>query len=357
MKYKSAEKKESSKGFYIGIGVFFVIVICLTLFCMNALSKYLLNYEKGTVEYALNEYVKAVNNKAFDEIYENSDFEETEFAKKQDYIDILSKRYEEKIDEPEFLKLMTKNVNKLYYEIHSKGKKLDTVTVYEKRTPTQRHWVVVPKPPELIKEITVTALENVKVLMNSKELDDSYLSEESIILKQFSGIKDKPYTPKLVTYKLNGLLKQPEITAASDNNQPAEISQNENGAYEVRLFADESRQQALKALALDAAQTYAEYITRDATREAMLSFIYKNCEFYSEIQWFDNKWYSTHSGFAYENISVSKAEDFSNGLFSVDVSFDYIVKRYGKDHPFPSKYTVALIETNGKTMIAGIYPI
>lgn len=352
MIYKRIGEKPHKYWFYGGVGIFLLVVVIGTLVTMNWLWGYLDEYEKGTVDYAFDRYVSLVNQKKFDQIYEDSGFKETEFAPKSDYIKNLSKRYEKKLEHPSFLKIMSKNAEKVSYELRDADKKIDTVSVVK----TADGYVVKTEPPKFLPAIQINAPHGIDITVNGKSLDEGYISGEPNEVVQFLGIKEKTYTPTLLSYKVDGFIEPPKVEASTQGGAVIELVQAEDGGYTVYTYADDNKQESLKKLALEASQTYAEFITNDATTDKVLAYIYKDCNFYNEVKTFDNKWYSTHSGFKYEDIKVEKAEDYSHGLYSVTVSFNYIVKRYNKDYPFPSKYAVALIEKGGKTMVAGIYP-
>lgn len=60
----------------------------------------------------------------------------------------------------------------------------------------------------------ITAPDNVPVLVNGIELDESYRADEAVWPAQFNTLHDTSLAPRLAVYRVDGLYVKPEVTVS-----------------------------------------------------------------------------------------------------------------------------------------------
>lgn len=355
MKYKNFGIKTHKHRFYIILSVFVTIALIASICVMTILWNFLEEYEKATPTAALNSYIDLVEAGGFDKICEDNSFAETEFTSKDDYIRFLTEKYSHDLSEATFVKIMTQDQapDKQIFEIHANNILVDTVTLTKNES--NGSFAVHPAAPPYLAPITVVAPADATVFVNGTALNEKHIISKNAEAAEFKGIGKSFEIPTAIEYSAKGFLQPPVVTAEVNEGSHCEIEVNESN-YTVFVYAAEQLQAELQAVATNAAKTYAAFITRDATLADIQKQLLPDTSFYDTISHFDNNWYNSHEGFSYRNIKSEQVRQYSDIAFCVEVTFDYVIRRQGKDFISPSTYAVSMIMKNGKALVVNMQP-
>ena len=137
----------------------------------------------------------------------------------------------------------------------------------------------------------ITAPDNVPVLVNGIELDESYRADEAVWPAQFNTLHDTSLAPRLAVYRVDGLYVKPEVTVSGAEVQ-VDYSEKDCTAQISLIKADvpQDRSDAI----LQAAKTYARFVSGDATLTNVAQLLYTDTEFYDSVKTYSSYWYISH---------------------------------------------------------------
>lgn len=339
-------------GFVIGLGIFFVLMLCATAGVMCWLWGYLQQYEANTPAAAMQHYLSLIGADDYDEIYETSGFTENGFSGKEEYITYLKNIYTGDLSKASYVKKVSHNQQEQVYEVQIDGKHAATVELVLAKPGSNYKWQARTRI-HYLDAITVSAPPHVQVLINGKVLGAEAIKEHDIVVAQFQGVHEGVEVPKLVQYEVSGLLLPPEVSAQKQDGAPCAVA-GEHGTFVVSSPVDADKQQERKALLEKVAKTYAAFITKDATATDLHQYLYKNTDFFDAIKNFYNGWYIEHDSFDYRNVQVSELEEFSENDFTGAISFDYVIRKGHKEHVYPSNYQLTFMNISGQWLLTNL---
>ena len=114
-----------------------------------------------------------------------------------------------------------------------------------------------------------------------------------------------------------------------------------DGAVHLTAVPSDADSAALFAFAEKTAKTYAAYISGDAAREELFALMESGTAFAGQVRAYSSYWYNKHIAIGYENLKTETPVAWSAEAFTVDVSFDFIVRRTHDSHTYPTKYRIA----------------
>lgn len=190
---------------------------------------------------------------------------------------------------------------------------------------------------------TVIAPAFTTVYLNGEKLADTYRVGDVRAVEAFSALHDKARIPQLAEYRVENLLNVPNFTATTADGMPCTVRADQKDPHKLTVLAlvNEQDKPAFFAQTETVAKLYAEYISQDAERAALLQHVYRNTDFYAAVCAYDAKWYNKHISHAFENFTITDIQYFSADTYTADVAFDYIVKRTYDSHTYPTKYHMA----------------
>lgn len=347
-----AVEKRRRYGFVVGLGIFFLVMLLATAGVMCYLWRYLERFEAGTPTAAVQRYIDLLVAEDYDQIYETSGFQTTEFSGKKEYIAHLKKLYQGDLSKAVYLKKESDQKDLMIYEIHIDDKLAATLELTPVQGDGWNKWQANTRV-SFWRSLSVRAPAHVDVMVNGKVLDKDSIIKEDKVPWQYKGVHTQEYAPKLVECKVDGLLDEPVVTAQKKNGETCKVA-DEHGGLMVSAAVDESGAAEKRALMEKVAKTYAAFISKDATATELHQYLLKDTDFYDAIKNFYNGWYIEHDSFEYRDLKHSELEEFSENDFTGEVSFDYIIRKGHKEYVYESRYELSFLNIDGKWVLANL---
>lgn len=336
--------------------VIILIIICLiTLLCvLTALWSYLEKYESQTPQSYIQRFLDYVENGDIDSLMKTVDVHETEFFTSEDYgaylnellgNDIQNIIIEEKGNDEG-------GDNQLYY-LHLKDKDGITISLSKNENSKGKDLYALKHINLPFKEITVVAPDYVTVVANQTKISEQHKTKEQKPIKGFQTLKDSSLMPKMVSYKIGGFIKEPTFTVDGMDSSTYQIENNKN-VITITTTPDKAVKEKIENLGLLASKAYARFVSHDGEFKEFEQYIVKDSSYYKTVRNFDNQWYITHNGVAFENVVVDNTIAYSEKCFSTEVSFDYIVSQNKLKHVYKTKYKLYFLKSGESYKIANL---
>lgn len=316
-------KKLSFKKWLLLLSALYAVLIVVGLLCFRG---YLKKYEASHPVGAMNGYFAALAAGNTDKIIEQSGFPFDAYNTKEAYISYLSERYNGGVGSWQYA--LTDNTDNTYtYDVYENHKKMGTLTLSrEKDTFAVRSdWAYGVK----------TVIQSPQtVLVNGAPL----AMGQAETVAAFAGAKG---TLPAVSAATVETLKAPALSL--DGVQAVLIEQKDGSVLVTPAPQDAA---AVKTFAETAAKTYALYISNDIERGKLTALMESGTPFASGVYAYDGKWYNKHISTDFQNMQVSEPIQWSADCFTVEVRFDFVVRRTYDAHTYPTAYTVAVRKAN-----------
>lgn len=127
-----------------------------------------------------------------------------------------------------------------------------------------------------------------------------------------------------------------------------------DGAVHLTAAPSDADKAALSAFAEKTAKTYAAYISGDVEQSALFALMESGTAFAKQVRAYSSYWYNKHSSIGFENLRVETPIAWSADAFTVDVSFDFIVRRTHDSHTYLTKYRIACRRHGDGFLVANI---
>ncbi|MBR2339068.1 MAG: hypothetical protein IKA63_06340 [Clostridia bacterium] len=329
---ENAPTPKKKRGFLIGLGVYFSILLILIGVAMWFLNGFLVDYEATIPSFALDQYVQWVQDKDYESIYDHAEFEETTLVTKDEYIAYLERIYAGTPNEITLRQRVSAQENIQEYSVYYDDKRMSIIYLSSREEEGKTRWQVTTKlvyQPEL----TLICGTDNQLLLNGEDISLLGFTPEEIQETVFSGAKDAAVYPTVYRYTLSGFLNEPRIEATSLNGSSCEVVRDENDPTLFRLkhpISAENKLQ-LEELATTAATTYAKFIAKDETRKNFLKLVYKDCAFYDTIRNFNNEWFNDHDSYEFKDLKVLNGFQYSDSDYTCEVTFRPVYTRKGKE--------------------------
>ena len=104
----------------------------------------------------------------------------------------------------------------------------------------------------------------------------------------------------------------------------------------------------IKKRATDAAQTYAKYVTLDASLYDVSRYFDTTSATYNNIRISETRWYTYHIGFEFNDVELKEYYIYDENTFSIRYSCNHDVYRTRNEkHTFPLDLTLYFKNING----------
>ena len=315
------------KGFLLLCAVYAVLIM-VGLLCFRG---YLKKYEASHPVGAMNGYFAALAAGDTERIVEQSAFPFDAYNTKEAYVAYLSERYNGGVGSWQYA-LMDSADDTYTYDVYESHKKVGTLTlVREKDTYIVRSdWAYGAK---------TTVQSPQTVLVNGAPLTMGQAQTVAV----FSGVKGTLPTVSAATVET---LMPPTLSL---DGVPSVQTVQKDGSILITPVPQDAA--ALKAFAETAAKTYALYISNDLERGELTKLMEGGTPFATGVYAYDGKWYNKHISTAFENMQVSEPIQWSADCFTVEVRFDFVVRRTYDAHTYPTAYTVAVRKSGGYKVV------
>ncbi len=284
-------------GFWKGLGLFFVGMLVLTAVLCALLWQALKKYEAGTPAAAMRRYLVQVQQQEYDQLYEASGFTPTEFTGKEEYIAYLKRLYDgQNLSQAIFNQRTGGADGRRLYAVMANGSPIADLDVWQE---TENGPWQVRTHLDLDGWYEVLAPEDTDVWVNGVLLAPE--EADTTLAPAYAGLPETVSGPQMTLYRVTGVLGEPDVTAEDENGRcaveqsdPEEGEDAPLGVYTVLLKPDEKTAKTYKALAQQAAETYATFISQDTDRSVMLAQLIYGSEFHKRVASY-NIWYAEHT--------------------------------------------------------------
>lgn len=329
--------------------VTFLCILLAGLGGLVCLWNYLEEYEKSTPQYAAGELL---------DLYRTGDF-----SAAMNLVGVDAKQFFDDKQYPAYIKDTLGNLDTVRtVEGSADGKK--TLSLRGESGKSLRFQLVngnkrlsygmvslaLRQEPIPLSGLTIRAPSHASVTVNGTTLTDEYQTGDATVSQQFPILRDSSRMPTETVYQIDGLILEPQLALEGKTEADYHLARSKDTA-EFTMLPTTSVRQQYEALALETAQVYAKFISHDAQFTDLEKYLYKDTDFYSAIRSFSNKWYSSHTGVRFEDLTVNNTVEYSPDHFSSEVSFDYVVYRGNAAKPsqewhYPTKYRLYFLRTN-----------
>ena len=325
-------RKLSFKKSFLLLCAVYAAVIAVGLLCF---SGYLKRYEASHPVGAMNGYFAALASGDTATIVEQSAFPFDAYNTKEAYVAYLSERYNGGVGNWQYA-LMDSTDDTYTYDVYESNAKVGTLILTKsgKTYAVRSDWAYGAK---------TTVYSPQTVLANGVPL----AMGEAKTVTAFDGAKGTLPTMSCATVET---LSAP-ILSLKDTQ--AVLTEQADGSILVTPAPQDAT--AVKAFAENAAKTYALYISNDIARGELTALMEGGTPFASGVYAYDGKWYNKHVSTAFENMQVGEPLQWSADTYTIEVQFDFVVRRTYDAHTYPTAYTIA-VRKDGNYKIVNIAP-
>lgn len=340
-------RKHWFKFLLLGLVLVFGIGIWVTL---DLLWDAMVRFEAASEIGAVTEYFDRFAQGDYDTAADTSEFPFDEKATREDYIEYLKTTFGSEFSTLRFAGTDGEIEGEKLYGIYADSRFLGNVRLIPSQGERQWHVVAVV---EYADPVTVIAPACVQVFANgvaATPLPDV----QPIADEDFVPLANLVEAPNKVTYRFEGYLFTPVLTAVTPDGTACASSKAEDGTVTFVASPSEGEREALTVLMSDFATTYAAWIAKDAKFYQLQPMLDRSTKFYRDLTEFVNYWYTDHDGAEFRNVVVSDLSRPADGLFAGTISFDHVVFYEGQEMIYESKYRLIFRQVNGQWLLANL---
>ncbi len=303
---------------------------------------YLARYEAAHPVGAMNAYFDALKAGDTQQIIADSDFPFDAYNTEDMYVQYLSAKYNQGVGRWQYAEMAADAENGTYtYDVYESDQKYGTLYLQKQ----EDGWHI--RSDWAYAHETVLSAPFVPLVNGAP----AQASGEPQALALFEGISGE--MPSLTTYTVKTLLP-PTVETASGEAVKAE---QEDGSARLTMTPTAVDVEKLTPLAEQVARTYACFISQDAKLEELNVYLESGTPFAKAVRSHDNKYYNKHKSVVFENMQVETPIMWSQDIFSVQVSFDFVVSRGYDSHTYPTAYDVAFRRVGNDFKVLNIAPM
>ncbi|MGN1120559.1 MAG: hypothetical protein ACI4Q4_09375 [Oscillospiraceae bacterium] len=202
-------------------------------------------------------------------------------------------------------------------------------------------------------EITITAPDSAFLSINGRAFSGTPTSSRKYEeVSHFYGY-DTTSQPGEATYTIGGFTSPVEVSARFSDGKPLSGTDADNVWTFSNVRSDIPEE--LSLLAVNASQTYAKYITADASLAELANYIPYDVPLYANVRDYQSKFYSYHIAYDFYDLEVSDYIIYSDACVSVRVKYThYVSSGYYGEYEFPTDHTLYLAKHNGSWLVTDI---
>ncbi len=341
---KGKNQKIGTIVFYSIYSVLVIAAILGIIYLLKELTLYLDNYERSLEKYEAEEVFDTYFSPCrFDTLYNMQKIELSEFETKKHFITYMEKQYNGK--EIIYKEASSGLSEDKKYSVAANMVKFGEFTLTKNPTPKEPEdtWVLNTVSTLYQKNESVSAriYKDSKIYINDIELADSYITADDITTDSCKHVPEGVVGILMREYKVENLLLKPSVKVINRyGNESNLVYDEKNNVYVEEITFDEPTEDIIKR-ATDAAQTYAKYITLDASLNTLSKFFDSTSNTYKNIKISETKWYTTHIGYEFEDVKLKEYYRYDENTFSIRYSCNHQVYRTRTDiHTFPLDLTL-----------------
>lgn len=330
-------KKRKAPVFWICFAVFVLVMVVFWVFVISYVKKCLVIYENSQPEYIVEEFMDSLENGiAFDNVSftkSSSRFENPDIYKEKYLKDIEGKTYTYEKSAQSY------DSAHPAYNIYADDALIAQVTLNEVSSEplmlilSSQEWEIESIEPLYTtgtQGVTVVVPDNYSVFVNDVKLDSRELTGVSREIDDFQYAKEYVDVPKLVEYRVEGMLNAPDVTIYNNQGEMIMYAADEQGNICVDSFMTSTIDAGLAAQVLLNARNYSNFFSRDIegcrSSVAPIAYMFPENSYYLELAEnyrLNDMWmYSAHETPVFTGEMVSNYVVYTPELFSVDVYFE-----------------------------------
>ena len=207
--------------------------------------------------------------------------------------------------------------------------------------------------------IEILAPDTATVSINGIELSDEHVAERDIAVEELSRLPESVTQPKMKKYSVNGIHFLDGVTAVTEKGVTAEVlpgESNEEGAlcYTVSFTGDDSLKAEHEELIKKIATVYSNYVSIDATFAELNAYLVKGSELSRRLSTLPVNFYAIHDGWEIRNFETKNYLYYSEDCYSVNVVYDYVILRKGKEDTIKTDMTLVMVKLSGGWYVCDI---
>lgn len=313
------------------LAVYAILLFVLSGGALFAFNTTLADYEAATPNAALRQYEEWLRNKDYLSIFQSAQFTETPLNDKDSYLQYFARVYNGTPTAITFRERAAKTEGQKQFSVYFDNTRVDILDLVPLKE--QNGWRVVP---QLVyqNDYLVYAAAETRVTVNGQDFSLLGITPTPVQETVFCGLKDTSLYPTVNCYTLSGLLNPPIIEGLTLSGETCTVTHdaaNPQQIYVLVACSEETRIQQ-EELAKTAAFTYAKFVTRDASLNELLPFIYKESSLYDTIRRFGNDWFSSHESYKFTDEELQNPIRYTNRDFTYEVKFQPYYIKGGRTH-------------------------
>ena len=173
---------------------------------------------------------------------------------------------------------------------------------------------------------TVTVPKGTTVTVNGHVLGEEYITENDVVYPELSNIQTYlSEVPLSTTYKISGLLNEPEIAATTGNGRELTLEKDDHN-YAFSYAMSDAEIAPLKTMAEGVVNSYAMNFI-DVSKQ-IYNYIMPGSELEENIKLTVTGFYPTKyiASYGFDSMNVSNFNYYSDSCFSCDVQYNFHVK-------------------------------
>lgn len=183
-------------------------------------------------------------------------------------------------------------------------------------------------------EYTISAPSGTTVYVNDVPVSESYKTGEKEIERLKEASKYTSNLPKIIEYKVTGLIYQPVVKGTDVKGQAVEAVADGN-SYTIGFVTNQALETEQKEYVLKVSATYVKTFIN--VREGIMKYLMPESDLYKAVGMTDTSWYPVEymNGYSFKNQEVSNFIYYSEDCFGCDIYYD--VKVYFRGWSVTSK--------------------
>lgn len=320
------------------------VCIAVSAVYIHSLSQKYAALDAESPESAITEYFRKVNNKEYEELYQEAEQISPDSNTQETYIQELQNVYDgvdtgavdyalKSSDDTSYTYSLTyhnTDFGKLVITQNSEGQWIASMIFQGNET-----W-----------KIEVPA--GLTLLVNGNTVSSDQMIASASLPDNFSGLNDTSAVPQVDIYELTNLLAQPEVAIEGDTSYTVLKDVSSNTLFVGKSSEDETIIQAM----IQDTQTAAAYPAQDASLSDVAAVSVTTSDWYSRISTLENYWFTDHTESNFSNQSVTNLIQQSDNTALAYVTMDYYASNGEVDRTWHCGYQVSLISENGTWKIA-----
>lgn len=172
---------------------------------------------------------------------------------------------------------------------------------------------------------TITVPKGATITVNGHALGEEYITEKDVIYPELANVQNYlSEVPLSTTYKVSGLLNEPQIAATSENGRSLTLEK-KNHNYAFSYAMSDAEIASLKTMAEGVVNSYAMNFI-DVSKQ-IYNYIMPDSELEENIKLTVTGFYPTKyiASYGFDSMNVSNFNYYSDNCFSCDVQYNFHV--------------------------------